>query len=500
MTDAIRRAVAELRGDSPENRLRGVRVFVAMILAGLIAYLLAAIRFVPDIGIHLLIGMTAVAVLVAAGPRLTMPLYFATWFCGSAIVAMGSPVSLNRVAAASFLISSVVFFLRRPFRVPPVAPVLLLVALTVHAVATGLLKKPPGEPASVQQLFYLATALLVASAFRTREDFRRLVAALIAIACALTSVGLAEFVYRGDLFSQFSDTRFFSNNVRINGVSKNAIQYAFNACWAVPWAVFAAAEAKSRRGRFLAMLCLLMLIVASILTANRQTPVIIAAIMIPTLLFLRSPVRRRLVLLTVAGAILLSPYIAYKMVDRFRGLEIYGARDVSIAQREDKFKIAMNIFAENPWAGIGLDNYKFYWYEKRTIGDYYRIHFEMGTQQYIDLGYVQILTETGIAGFAMFLLLGATSFAVWRRCRIRAANPADTFVTNGLAAAAGGFAQLVVSLLVQDTLFFPHTFLLFGLFFCLVAISRSERGRPQGTDLSVAAERLVQGDVPARDE
>jgi len=470
---AFARIAARLRDDPAARRQAGVTVFLGLMAAALAVYFAAALRLLPELGIQMVGGGAVVLALVWIGPRVTLPLYFATWF-GTAIHLGGVPVSLNRVFAAAFLLSAVAHVIRRPFRVPFAPPTLLLGAITIYAVARGIAMKPAGAPASFQQLFYLATAFLAASTFRTREDFTRLVGTLLVITCALSSIGAVEFVLRRDLFAQFSDNTLHAGNLRINGISRNAIQFAFNACWALPWALFLFAEAMTPLRRRLAFCALLWLAGLALLTANRQTPFIVAGMLAVGLFFLRARGRGRLIAFFAIVALAVSPFLAARLAKRFGGVAEHGGRDISLAGRVDKVGIAFNMIERDPWFGIGLDNFKFRWYESRTVGEQYRLHFDKGMPQYIDLGYLQIVTETGVVGAALFALLIGTSFLLWLRGRRRARALPDTYSLNLHAVLAMGFAQLLVSLAIQDTFFMPHTYLLFGLLFAASMMAKDE--------------------------
>lgn len=473
MSGAAARFAARLRDDPAARRQFGVTLFLGFMACGLVAYMAAALRFLPDLGIQMVAGGCVVMALAWLGPRVTLPLYFATWF-GTAIHLGGVPVSLNRVFAAAFLVSAVAHLIRRRFRVPFALPVLMLAVLTLYAVGMGIAKKPAGAPASIQQIFYVAAGLLAASHFRTREDFARLAGAIVAVTCALSAFGLAEFVLRRDLFPQFSDNTLHAHSLRINGISRNAIQFAFNACWAMPWALFLFAESRTAARRRLALAALAFLAVLALLTFNRQTPFIVAGMMAVGLFFLRAKGRGRIAAFLVLCGLALAPFVATRLVARFQGDADHGSRDISLAGRVDKIGIASNMIRDEPWFGVGLDNFKFHWYERRTVGEQFRLHFDKGTPQYVDLGYLQIVTETGIVGACMFALLIASSFALWLRGRRRAQALPDTFVFNAHAALAMGFAQLLASMAIQDTFFMPHTYLLFGLLFAAAMIAKDE--------------------------
>jgi O-antigen ligase len=86
---------------------------------------------------------------------------------------------------------------------------------------------------------------------------------------------------------------------------------------------------------------------------------------------------------------------------------------------------------------------------------------------------LQIVTETGFVGLALFVLLVASTGLYWWSWRKRSLALRSTFVTNALAAALMGFVQLGLSMLLQDTFFTPRTYLLFGMLLATVLIARA---------------------------
>jgi len=85
-----------LREDGVPRRILAVQALVVAGIAVLFLGIIAGVRLAPDIVMQGLVGMAAVAVMVLAGPRITFPLYFATWF-GSAFSVPGLPVSANQL-------------------------------------------------------------------------------------------------------------------------------------------------------------------------------------------------------------------------------------------------------------------------------------------------------------------------------------------------------------------------------------------------------------------
>lgn len=469
-----------LRRDTPRRRQLGITIGLVAMVAGLFFYLYAGIKLLPDLSVRMLAGGAVFLALAAAGPRVTLPMYFATMF-GTALLVPGLPVSLNQALAVLFVFSWAVSLLREPFRMVPSAAVGLLAIYTIYAVAVGMIRLQPGAAPSYQQLMYLLMTFAVASTFRRREHFLRLMAVFLAITCAISSVGLAEFILGRDLFPQFSDfTAFEGATLRINGIAKNAIQFAFDCTWMLPWALVLHIESKSRAGKALSLAAMGYLIVLCLLTFNRQSPIIIAAMFAVGLPLIRYRYRTLLIVLLTLAAVAASPFVVDKIVSRFASIAADGRPDMSIAIRRDKLQAARLMIADHPWLGVGLNNFKDRWWQYTPPGELYVIQFEKGFTHYVDLGYLQIVTETGAVGSVMFLLIVGSTVLLWVRMLRRAARLPDTFPRNATVAAGMVFIQLSMSMLLQDTFFIPRTYILYGLLLAVLwMIREAEKEEPK---------------------
>ncbi|MBI5154799.1 O-antigen ligase family protein [Candidatus Poribacteria bacterium] len=470
--NSARRFVEFAREDSLKRRLLHIDAVLALIVAGVFFYWIVMMRFLPDFGVQLMGAVACGAIVLLGGPGLTFPLYFCTWF-GSAIPFPGLPLSLNKLLATAFALSWIVSLSRRHLRLPNTPAVYFLVAFTIYAVMTGILFKVPGAPLGFQQLVYLFVGLAVASTWRVREDFMRLAGLMVALTCLIHSVGLFEFLVGRDLFPEFSDfVARKEEQLRINGIAKNAIYFAFTAAWALPWALFLHIESKSARVRFFSLAGLVYLISLCLMTYNRQTPFIIGIMLAVGLVLVSYRYRAALAIVMILGAAAVSPLVVARIAERISDIGSEGRPDASFAIRYDKYLAAREMIPGHLWFGIGLNNFKDIWWNYRVPGEMYIIHYERLFKHYIDMGYLEILTETGLVGLVMFTLLMVSTWIAWWRLYRRARRLRDTFYRNALAAAAMGLAQLQASLVIQDTFFVPQTYLLFGLFFALMMMTR----------------------------
>lgn len=460
--------------DTPERRQLGVTAGVATVIAGLFFYMYLALRFLPEMGIRMLGGATGFLLLVLTGPAVTFPLYFATTF-GTGLSVPGLPVTLNQGLAAGFVFAWVLTLIRQRFVVPMSPVPFLVAAFTMYAVSFGLVYKAPSAPASYHQFVYLVMGLALGSTFRYRAEFLRLVGVLLAITCAISLVGLAEFAIGRDLFPEFSDNTVYSFNLRINGISKNAIQFAFCLTWVLPWALLLHIEGRKPWMRRSALMAMGLIVVLCLLTRNRQSPIIIAAMLAFGLPLVRYARKGRLIGALVLAGVAVAPLVVAKLIERFLEFGGEGRPDMSLMIRRDKFLAAKQMIAESPWTGIGLNNFKDRWWGYRQPGDMFAILYEKGYPHHVDMGYLQILVETGVIGTLFFLLIVLTTVVLWWGTYRAACRFENSFHQNALVAAAMGFVQVGLSMVLQDTFFIPRTYFLFGLLFAVVAMVRMEQ-------------------------
>ncbi len=449
-----------------------VTLFLLGLFAAYLFYTLVMFKFLPELGPKLVIAGCGGLALVWLGPKITFPLYFATWF-SAAIPAVVLPISLNRVLALLFVASWFAHIIRFPPRIPKYTAVAVLGVLTLYGVTLNILMKDADSPASIQQLVYFFIGIAVFSVYRTKADLVGLLWFFVGITLVLTSIGFVEFITRIELFPYLSDTAITENNVRINGISRNAIQYAFNATWVIPAALYLHLQTERPWLRTISMGIIIFLITCCLLTFNRQTPIILAAMIFGGILLIRYKYRTRLLILFFLIAAAVTPFVVGKILERYNNIGA-GKPDVSLAVRYDKLMVAKEILQDHWVLGIGLNNFQDYWFEYKPKGELYQIHTDPEHKYYIDLGYAQLLTETGVVGLLGFLLLMLICFILWFTAYKKSLRDTDPNNTNLLAFMAMNFTQLLISMLIQDTFYTPHTYLLFFLFFTILTIIREE--------------------------
>jgi hypothetical protein len=251
---------------------------------------------------------------------------------------------------------------------------------------------------------------------------------------------------------------------RVNGLSQNAIIYGFTAVWAVPLGTVLALEARSGFGRALAFCCVAALALMAVATLNRQTPIILAFVLLAFVLLTRSAYRMTMLGGMLAVGLLAAPLVGAKVVERFSTASDF-RKDPSLAVRRDKALIAREMLRSHLWTGIGHNHFQVLFKRYRPKGELFILPYVLDRKHFIDLGVVQIVTEYGVIGATIVLLLFLASIAMFWRYYRHSRHFPETWWTNVMAGIGALFVQLFMSLLIQDTLVSPRTYMLYGIFF-----------------------------------
>lgn len=437
---------------------RGAAAYWALLCSGVLLGI-AALAFIrPDM--LLPVGGGALAVLLAfAGSRVILPIYFATTF-GGEIKVPGLPVSLNRALALLLFASFAVEFARARWRLHPSPAMAILVAFHAYILGAAWVKLPEGGTLFVQPAFYLVIAFAAAAASWRPEWRTTVLWSFAIISTAHTLVGLAEFVLRQDiiLWGMRSFTR---DDVRINGIARDAIQFGFNCCWGSLVSLWLLTRCRGLLDGALAATTGIIQLAAGLLTLNRQIPFILAAMLLAFVLLCRWEHRRKLALALAAGALLAIPALGWKLSQRF-ATATSEVRDASLGIRYDKAITGWEMLRQNPWTGIGHNYFQYVYRQYRPIGETVIMQDDWTRNHTVDLGYVQVAVEYGIVGGAFYLaLLLALGASLWL-ARSRAIRAQDTAALNFTALLAALLVQHLVSQFLQDTFGVVRTYLLMG--------------------------------------
>ena len=424
-------------------------------------------------------ALGALIVAFFCGTRLCLPLYFLTTF-GTVLAFPGLPMTLNRAFALLFFLA---WLLEAPrvFRKPPLMlPAIFFLLFQVYYLTLALVFKPPDASFPIESLFYLLITFAIAYHYANGPWMRWLFGSVVVVSLLMAALpaGLELFLGRDITLKGVGGPL-----ARINGLSTNAIIFAFCALFAIPFAGALALSARQLPARLFFGAAAGVLVLVALLTFNRQTPIVFLGMYVTFIFFVRVPNRTWLIVPLIVGGLAIGPSIGGKIMDRI-GETANVRRDYSFAHRYDKIMVATRIVAENPWLGIGHNYYKDRWSDYVRPGEMRLLHYMKGSPQFIDLGYLQILTEYGIVGLGLFLLvMGGSIVLLLKYHRVSRALP-DPWWTNVFAALAALTAQQLLSLLVMDSFVTPRTYLYYGVLFAACAAVRMEYLRLYGSAAS----------------
>ncbi len=418
----------------------------------------------------------AVAALLAiflGGTRVCYPLYFAG-LVGTPLVLPGIPVSLNQGLAAILFGAFCVDLLKHDVRLRWSIPLGVFLAFQAYYIPAAIILRPEGADLPDHQIFYILLTLIVVLLYWKRERIHFLVQAMVFLSFLLiVPPGLIEFALGVDV----TPSGITGATDRIDGLAKDSIQYSFTALWSMALALFLFVEARNPFSKLTYGTIALSLAFVALITLNRQTPALLAGMIVVFLLLIRYRWRPLLIGALVLAAAAVSPLVVMQVVERFTTARAI-LMDHSLTMRHDKAQIAREMIAAHPVTGVGHNHFRHLWRQYTPLGGrLYVMHESMVEEHYIDLGYLQIVTEYGILGALIFLILIVSCFIYWYRLYKWSLRFPGTWHTNYLAAMAALFAQLLLSLLLQDTFTIPRTYILFGLLFAALPIVEAERRR-----------------------
>jgi len=287
-------------------------------------------------------------------------------------------------------------------------------------------------------------------------------------------VGLAEFALGADLVL-WGTVPLPRGELRINGIAPDAIAFGFMCLWGAAVGLYLATRAKGPLEGSVALSIVGVQLAAALLTLNRQIPVILAPMLVGFVVLCKWRHRRALALALLVSAAIAVPAVGAKIMERY-STATSSTRDSSFALRYDKTVTAWEMLKANPWTGIGHNYFQYLHGQYRPIGKTVLMQDDWTQHHTVDLGYVQIATEYGIVGSAIWLMLiFALCGRLWR-ARALACRDGDTEMVNFTALLATLMIQLLASQTLQDTFGIVRTYILMGLIMGTAAWSAKRAG------------------------
>lgn len=470
-------------GNTPRRMIRLGEMY--LLLAGLFCaamYGMFVLAVESPIFLFPIVGaLIGIAVAFFGGTSLCYSLYFLSTF-GTALVFPFLPISFNRLLAVLLLVAWCIDLFRRRQSIHVSVCMVCFIIIQVYILIAAAFLMPAGVGFvyPVESIFYLLLTLIIALGYHTKRDQMILIGGFIVATLVMVGIpGLIEVVTRQDL----TLSGFKGPLHRLDGLSVNAIVFAFAALYAIPLAFTLFIASKSLLPRAFLLGTVLLLVMLSLATLNRQTPIVLGAMGVVYIALVRWPHKRFFVVPIIVGGILVAPFVGGKLVERL-STATDAMRDPSLAVRSDKAVLAVQFFQDNPWFGIGHDYFQYRWREDLPKGNMLIVPYLWEQYQYIDLGYLQVLTEYGIIGMTLYMILMiATIIHLIKYYRVSLVLD-DPWYTNLMAAMAALFVQLVVTMMVMDSFVTTRTFILYGFLFAISGSIRSEFARLYGDSAS----------------
>ncbi|CAN5462278.1 hypothetical protein BH09SUM1_BH09SUM1_33420 [soil metagenome] len=449
----------------PERRNRALaEIYFYLLVAGLVGSF--AIYKLITFDMNLILPIAAAGVGIVAiffgGTRLMLPVYYATTF-GTILQFPGMPVSINRLAAAGLFLAAVTELPFRRMRYFASSATFCFFLFQIYYLPAAFILKPPGAEYPWESFFYILVTVVLMVRYWQERWLRAITWGFVLVSAAMVILpGAYELVTSHDI----TPVAINAHLDRLNGLSVNSIFYAFTALWTVPLAATLMLE--SRRIPVKVCLCIIIatLVMLSLMTANRQTPLILFFMVVVYTTLIRSRHKFAIVVVLVLAALAAVPFVLPKLAERYEMAHSVKS-DASLSERHDKLEVARVAVLSHPWFGIGHNYFKDTWKQYRPLGKTVLIQYIEAKYRYIDMGYMQIVTEYGFIGGAIVLCLFAATAVTYRRFYRLSRQLKDSWHTNFLAAIAALFTQLLVSMLVQDTFVTPRTFMMYGCFFAV---------------------------------
>ncbi len=433
-------------------------------------------------------GVFAFLVAFLGGTRFCFPLYYATTF-GAAIYLPGLPVSLNKGLAALLFLAGAFDLIRYRKIFPAGMDLKVFLINIVYITLAASILKPEAGFYPVQLLFYMFPFFLICMLYwRLEWLFNLFRSFLLVTVFVVIFPGILEFL-SGMNYSIGAGFR--PGNGRPDGLAKDAIVYSFTAMWMIPMALFFFSIENKWAKRCYYGGVAFFLVFVSLITLNRQTPIIMAGMFATQLLLLRHRHKALLMAGAASVSVLAAPLVFKKLADRFSTATNI-MMDHSLMFRRDKIVIASEMWKEHWLFGVGHNHFHVIWRDFKPKNNLLYLYYD-NRAHFVDAGYIQIFTEYGLIGSLLFVLLVfVTSHSFVRAYRL-SLRLKSALYTNLLAAEAAMFAQFFIANIISDVFMRPRTIFLFAVFFATTTLVTRAWFEQQAEEASPAQPREIPG-------
>jgi O-antigen ligase len=350
-----------------------------------------------------------------------------------------------------------------PF-LPRDRPVLAFLAgaLLVWVAASALWAENSGEALTsfTRLLQVVILFLIIYSAIRSSRDIRVLGWAFLigAFATAVYSLATSSYNFGGRLAGLF-DSNFFAAQL----VAAMII------------AGFMIAATRGASSRLLLIVMIITFAVAFVLTQSRGGLVALGVALLVSVVYAGRHRRHAIVIALAVAALGVSYYGFVATLDVRERITDFSAE--GSAGRADEWSVALQMFEDHPVLGVGIGNYPVIEprYASRDI-DLLRPQYIIDNRLEAHNTYLQIVSEVGVVGFALFISIVFTSlFAAFRAVRVFEflGNTADEAVARGFVVATVG---LLVAYTFLSALYEKQLWLLLGILLATNFVAHRREG------------------------
>jgi O-antigen ligase len=371
---------------------RGQRWLLAGLVVAPLAVLMAA-RFLGLMPLVQLgaIGVAGVAFLVTVFVRPRWGIYFMAFYVYSALFFYVPGVLSVAVVATLVLAAALELFAGERDRMTDRVFVGFAAVLLMCSLSSTLVAHDPERSllALVAMVKVLLLTVLIVHFLRTPDDLRGLVVAVFVGAIATIIFGVINLklgIYETD------DVIGGAELYRFAGAHADPNEAAGYMCAAIPLGVFLIRHARGRWPRMLSVVGVIVLIAGMFATLSRSAVIPFALVAVAVV---GREVRSRggylVILALLVLGILLSPgYYWVRLAELQKTMTSNVNQDFSVMLRLSAARTAWDLFLQNPWWGIGLDNFVV----RGATGVIRRI--------VVHNTHLEILVSLGVFGFAAF--------------------------------------------------------------------------------------------------
>ena len=402
-------------------------------------------------------------VVILMGPLVALSVYMLTTFFGP-ISAPGFPISINQATGIIALLSWGFWIARGKISKPHGKFVLLLLVTGLYFALNAVL----GEhtPSGLRFARFVVLYLLLGGALLTSlvrpAHWTLWFWMILLTATVISLIGVVEYSIGLNIYPEGRWGVEPLHPYRVDGVSQNAIMFAYNNVWALAPGLFLVLESRRPWTKTIAALCCVALIGTSFLTLNRQTPIILFCMLATGAFLFRSRFARPLAIGLIVVCVLGIPPLAVKMGNRFTNITQL-SRDPSYAQRRDKTLVALEMARQNPVFGVGLGSYATLWPRYTTDNLWWMQYRKPAKRFYPDMGYLQMLAESGVIGLGFDLAIMIAAVFLLLRRRKKALAAGSIWIANLCVTLLMMVVQLALKQFLQDVFFFSRSWWLFAM-------------------------------------